>query len=288
MLKLRLKGHDCYYYLSPGGYFGEINGFEVVRRFINFFVLVLMSLAGIRIVHVGVSYERLGPRFLSLIAWRSRILYRHILRDPKSAIYANQNGIKYHGVSPDLAFNLYSENRVAVKAQKVCFSFRTDQDREQMALVKSLVQTCNETLHSSYEFIFYAQVERDLQPMKELAAFMKQKSCERKISFVSIMGEVDQSVEFFEDVDIIISNRLHVLLMGGVYNASVIAAVYKGYNDKVRGLMESLVADNQSVIDMSLEPYSQISRVTNAEFKFSPSGRNENRSLGSAFSEIYT
>lgn len=287
MLALRFKKHDCYYYLSPGGYFGEVEGFEIIRRYVNFLILLVMKVFGIKIVHVGVSYERLGPKFLRLIALRSRFLYRHILRDNSSAIYAEKNRIRYHGVSPDLAFNLYSDIKTSVKANKVCFSFRTDQDPMQWARVKELVEACNEYLDPCLEFVFYAQVERDKEPMERLATELQQQGGERKVSFISIMGEVDKSVEFFRDVEIIISNRLHVLLMGGVYNATIIAATFKGYNEKVVGLMESTVSDNPAIIDMSLETKPQLDRVTAAKFKFSTHGKGENDSLVTAFGEIY-
>ncbi len=248
MLKMRFKGQACYYFLSPGGYFGEVKGKELLNKLLTTVILLLMSLVGIKICHVGVSYERLGARFSLLTRFRSLFLSSHIVRDKLTADYLASNKIKYDFVGVDLAFNLFGLERP--RGNDVFVSFRCDQDERQFELAKAIVVKLHSLLPADSSIVFYSQVSRDSVYMKDMHAYFNLNySSVRSFEYLGVHGDIDGSLTVLSRAKCIISNRLHVLLMASSKGACVVPCVLDGYNQKIEGIMSDLIGD--SCLDMT-------------------------------------
>jgi len=249
MLFLRITGKNCYYFLSPGGYFGEISGFGFFKKYINLLILLCFKMIGIRICHVGVSYERLGNKFANFLKKRSRYLFGHYVRDNLSYQYAQALGIHIDGEMPDLAFNLFKTNKPdhdTHTLNKICFSFRADQYDAQKDEIIRLVTHIIQNNNPDTEYRLIAQVKRDVEFMRTLQnkiTALTGQQTKLHIAYDNIIS----CLEFYEQSNLIISNRLHVLLMGGSRTDHILACVNHSHNMKIKGIMETLGLSNQMI-----------------------------------------
>jgi polysaccharide pyruvyl transferase WcaK-like protein len=149
---------------------------------------------------------------------------------------------------PDLAFNIFSQKNYNLsKNTSICLSFRTDQFPDQLKQIKQFLEKLVEILPTNIELKFYAQVGRDVLNMQELTnhiSHIKNKKYDLTIS----TNDLSDSYSFFQTCGLIISNRLHVLLMGGSRTGHIIACVSSSYNKKVEGIMSMLELDERVVL----------------------------------------
>lgn len=263
----RLQGQRCYYFLSPGGYVGEIKGRVWIAKYVSAIILLCFYAIGIRICHVGVSYERLGPRFTRLLKWRSALLYTHLLRDHHSLKYAQSLGLKCDGLLPDLAFHIFTRfpnariqsaphQKVTYQSapNRVCFSFRTDQSPEQFDHVKAFVEACVKTFPETTKYMCFAQVERDAADMSKLRSHIETWTG-HQCAFQSCTDRIETCLSFYQQCDVVISNRLHALLMGGSQTGHILACITGQKNQKIQGLLSD-VGLQSHILDLD-KPLSQ-------------------------------
>ncbi|EDM67456.1 MAG: polysaccharide pyruvyl transferase family protein [Moritella sp.] len=286
MLSKRLKGHECYYFLSPGGYFGEVYGGEHIKRWINTLVLFILSLFGIKICHVGVSYERLGKKFSRLIRVRNKFIHAHVVRDKKSRDYLQCLDIHVTDVSPDLAFNIFNDDLVTDTRNDFCFSYRTDQDHEQLELAKTIINQFDLTADENATFYFYVQVERDREGMKSLYEYFSRKSS-RNCKYIEVIGSIDESLMFFNKISYVISNRLHVLLMSGSQHCYLISNTYKDFNNKIVGIIEQLSGKPTDLYDMSKNSLELAQDAISRRYLIHRVGLSEKELLKECFASLY-
>ena len=125
-----------YYFLSPGGYFGELSTIGMLSQLINNAIIIFLNLLGVKVVLVGVSYERLGPKYSKIMRIRSKFLHKHFVRDKQSYDYLCSLKVHCSGIMPDLAFNLKPLSYPVVHSKNsILFSFRSDQFEFQKPLV---------------------------------------------------------------------------------------------------------------------------------------------------------
>jgi polysaccharide pyruvyl transferase WcaK-like protein len=257
MIMKSFNNNQAFYFLSPGGYLGEIEGKEFISKYINAGILFFLTkVFKVKICHIGVSYERIGSKFIKLLSRRSKLLHKHLLRDEISKSYADKNKIQNNGTMPDLAFNIFiNEPNKVVNSKKICFSFRTDQYKDQFNDVKNFIINLSKKLPTDTKFKFFAQVERDVSNMQALTDIVNSFP-DLNASFESSVRSLQECYSFYDDCDLIISNRLHVLLMGGSRAGRILPCVYGDHNMKIRGIMDSLgltenVQDLSEIIDFN-------------------------------------
>jgi polysaccharide pyruvyl transferase WcaK-like protein len=285
MVLNRILLRECFYFLSPGGYFGEVEKLDYFKRIMNSLVLFILHIIGVKICHFGVSYERLGPNFSKVIKYRSLFLHSHVVRDKLSYDYANSLGIKVSGVCPDLAYNLFSpEEKLKAEGKVICFSFRVDQHPRQKDLVKNIITELDKSYSDDYKFIFYSQVTRDSEYMKDLAQETS-KNTERNVEFIEIIGDINKTMSFFQSVDYVLSNRLHVLLMSGGCGCNIVACSFKRFNTKVQGIMASY--SDTGVYDMSYCNPELLNNLLLNKIKLNEFGLKEKSKLRDGFKSIY-
>jgi len=284
LLSKRLAGKRCYYYLSPGGYVGEKAGAQYYAAAFNTLVLRLLHLTGVKVCHVGVSYERIGDKHKSLLRKRSSLLYKHFVRDRESEEYARKIGLKVDGLMTDLAFGAVDEQAVPAEPRlKYAVSFRGDQSKDQHTGVIEFVKHLHDTVDAQIPFKFVCQVERDGSLLKNLAEELKGRDTE----LVSVYHDIDVCFNAYSDCKIIISNRLHALLIGMIAGCAPLAAVHPCYNQKIVGIFRDLGLENR-VLDISGELVAESTAGLLASASLDPSlARSQKERLLSVASAIY-
>lgn len=244
LLKRRLHGDECYYFLSPGGYFGTLRARELPSRVMNTLVLCGLRLAGVRIVLAGVSAERFSPAYLTLFRIRRMLIHRLLARDTLSQQYLSDRSITVDAVVPDLAFNLFDlehKNEIPQPDRTtLVFSFRCDQTDDAREQVRRLVRRVMGSLEESARVIFYSQVVRDDQFMAELATDAEVLSSNVNSTFISEHRSVEMAQQILSQGTVVLSNRLHVLLVAGSVGCRVQPVVDEMVNAKVKGLFEDI------------------------------------------------
>lgn len=237
MLYRRLRGSKCFYFLSPGGYVGERKGVDGIVAKANTAVLWTMSKIGIKVCHLGVSYERIGRVHREILRYRSKFLSHHYVRDSKSADYADGMGLKVSGKMPDLAFAVPERNKGIVGSKsEIVLSFRGDQDDATAAAIRALVQELDGMVNPLYSFHFVCQVKRDQSFLQSLAQLVRNRS--KRLSVVH--DDLDACFAAYDSASHVISNRLHALLIGLACGATPIPLVDDENNQKIVGLFSDL------------------------------------------------
>ncbi|MFN3685262.1 polysaccharide pyruvyl transferase family protein [Salinarimonas sp.] len=244
MIRARQAGKNVLFVLMPGGNRGEKRYDKyVMNRAYNRF-LWLMTRFGVRIVQIGASYEALGPRYERLVRERARLMHRLIVRDRLSADYLSHLGVVSHGILPDLAFNLevdYARLSTAPApefAKTIAFSFRTGRGFLSKDEVRDVVAATISAFPEA-RFKFVSQVESDAAFMKELA-----EDCRGRIgkaaSHEDFSQQLDRYREVYGDCGLLISNRLHALLLGLSVGVQPLAVLRPAGDVKIRGVFESI------------------------------------------------
>jgi len=214
MLKDRFRARRVYYLLNPGGYFGELTRRQSVAALVSTLALACCRLIGVRLCRLGVSYERLGPRHLRIAQARSRLLFRHVVRDHVSADYCRRRNIKITGVMPDLSLHAAPTKIGDVRDRtSIGLSFRSDQQERQYADIERVVLRLDGELPADRRFVFIAQVKRDIATMRRLAGKIADRGA-RSCEVVECYDDIERCFEMHAECAYIVSNRLHSLFMG--------------------------------------------------------------------------
>lgn len=264
MMMMSISGGQVYYFLSPGGYFGNLNLLSFVKNIIQIFILLSVKFFGVRIVQIGVSYERLGFLNLLNLKLRSLLYYKHFLRDEVSMYYLNSKKIKCDMVADDLAFS-YSTipSADSVLRDSILFSFRCDQDSEQYEHFKAIVFSAHHEVDKTLKFVFYVQVQRDYEYAKRLLdEFSSNYSNERNLEIVNCSTSLRLAANAFLHGKEVHSNRLHVVLLASLYGVKPKVYTFSGFNQKIKGLFGSA------------KPFIDIEDISN-EIKYSPSNTSD-------------
>ena len=237
MVLARLRRRPVYWFLMPGGFHGECTGFYQLQLWRHNLLIALMRLIGVRVCQIGVSYERLGPNYLRMLRFRQRLAYAHRVRDAESLAYLQANAVPCDGVSPDLSFNLFDHAPTADgPIRTVCFSFRTDQYAGQFDDALRFAQEVRAALGDGVRYRVFAQVERDIAPGKRLAAEFGG----TELAFDAAPGDIETCLRYYDGVDLVVTNRMHVLLMGASRCGRFIAGPLGRTNRKIYGLLAFL------------------------------------------------
>ncbi len=280
----RIQRRDPYYFLNPGGYFGEIGRLAALASWANSTLLLALVAMGVRLCHVGVSYERIGPRHSDALRRRSALLHRHLARDGLSATYGASIGMNIDGTIPDLAFGAARRETGTLERCWLGISFRLDHDRiETTEHVSRIVRDLDEALPPSIGFKFVSQVSRDQAGLQTLSRLVRRRK--------SVLYDVSDSIEgceiAYSDCSHVVGNRLHALLLGALSGATPLAVIDLRASAKIFGLFEELEA-TEYVFDLREDSGQLIAeRIKNGEGPRIDFHREYQRLL-LAFSEMFS
>lgn len=242
MFKHRMKAGIPVFFLKPGAYLGGLGASFLPKGIAIIFFQLLMTLLGTKICQIGVSYERLTPFHSWFLRVRRPLLFAHYVRDEKSFAYAMDQGLKPDGIKPDLAFNIYDKyTETQGEPKTIAMSFRTDQYPEQYDHVASLVRWLLAKLkaYGPEQVRFVAQVKRDIAPAQQLAEIVG-KGFAIKTEVITCFDSVTACEQAYAGCDLIVSNRLHSLLIGGSQCSKVLGCTSGTVNEKIIGLFNTL------------------------------------------------
>ena len=240
MLFARAQQRPCYWFLTPGGITDNGGSSGAFRRWIIDLPLVLAKFMGVRLCQLGASFSGMSESHLRI--WRKRRRYLEVCspRDSQSKKYLESHGIPCDSCIPDLAFNLFchptsTETKKEPTIPIGCFSIRTDQYPKQLEDFLKIM--CYLDPQIAWRSVF--QVGRDEPGMKTI----RQKLIGDGLAvdeLVDLHSNIETALDFYRTTPLVISNRLHVLLMAASQGARILAVVGSKGGDKLEGLLNDL------------------------------------------------
>lgn len=146
-----------------------------------------------------------------------------------SLVSQGNNNIRY---IPDLAFLLRQYVKLAPKKNLIALSFREVKEKSELFIL-TLRSVIEYFLANNYEVEFYYQVSIDEEYNRKLA----EKFRSEHVRFVENKIWFD-TLDYYADKKYVVSNRLHSLVTGAVYDAIPLALV--NTDSKVRKIEEVL------------------------------------------------
>lgn len=232
----RLKKKNVFYFLNPGGLGRKLSWKGRLAAVIYNMFLSLYKIIGVNVCHVGMSFSKMEPLDKSLAKFRSKQCAYYYPRDSVSFNYVKSENFNVSGQMPDLAFFLQTEEKTNKPRSKIVFSFRVDSEySDEYAYIVDMID-CIIRKFSSHEIVFLSQVARD----DAFAQFVYQKFSNKyeknNITVVLNNKSIFENIQVFSETDFVVSNRLHVLLLGASVKAVPYALQRQGASSKITNL----------------------------------------------------
>lgn len=194
------------------------------KNFIAGFFVLFLRLCGVKVLRIGMSIKfdgllaKLSERFLSL--WVSD----YFVRDSISAKNCVNAGVKKVKIAPDLSWGYQVENVNAPNKSNIfVFSFRTyaasknNQAEYKQNLSASIVKLIDHIcVNPDNKVLLTHQCNADLTFMAEIKDFF---SDNENVLLVVDPLTLDNAQNFYGRAKMVVSNRLHVLLLAYKYGA---------------------------------------------------------------------
>lgn len=259
IIKDLLTRKNCVYVFKPGHIFKSKFS---ISDLVYYLFFIALGLLGLRYVQYGCS---IGP----LDKWNvffSRLMNPFYLdrtaREDYSIDFLKENLIDPVRYFPDLAFLLKFRPRLGNDEGFFCFSFRTGtinmDDHGYTAKIEKILLNENLPFLSSRKIKVCSQVERDSAYMRSLAKLFSV-APDNKVFFDDHVCSVDVFLDFYNNVDFVLSNRLHVLLSAASRGAIPIALIDKNTHTKITGIFEK-VGLSDLIVDIN-EPENAVKNI---------------------------
>ncbi|HEY0334202.1 MAG TPA: polysaccharide pyruvyl transferase family protein [Stenotrophomonas sp.] len=260
MVKERIAGHRIFYFFIPGGMRGEYTASRFARKLATLLPYYSLKMMGARFCQMGLSFESLGVRHKFFLRMRNRLMHAFYVRDTASSVLLAADGIDHSGLLPDLAFNLFESAARPVGAiATACLSFRTDQHPSQLVDCYEFVRHCVRALPEQTRYHLVVQVERDRVGMEALRARLREDhGIEAELRQET--RDIEAMQVFYRSSDVVISNRLHVLLLGASVGARTVGYV-DDTNRKITGMFETMGRADLLVAPQDLKGSDKLTRA---------------------------
>lgn len=261
ILRARIHGDLCYYFLTAGAPHGERTLKQFAADIFRISWLACLAALGVRICQVGVSFEDIGPRHARVLRWRSRLLFASVPRDDISRRYMRSLGIRTTGIMPDVTLNMFSTppRPRGDSRTRVAFSFRVDKYPDIKHRLSEIVTDLASQCTGQADLFFVAQVSRDVTFMRELATAAEAAWPER-VHFADCHQDIDGAFSIYQQCSVVLSNRLHALLPSLKEGATPIALLVPERDPKIVGVLESIGLGDYA-LDVRSVAVSEISRL---------------------------
>lgn len=254
MLRARLRGRRCYWFLMPGGISGRRKDGALMGG-LRDLPLPIAAAMGVRICQVGASFGGLSRGHLATWRWRRRWLHRICPRDSTSAAYLQAHGIRHDGCIPDLAFNLFTPSGATTAAvpergeQAIgCLSFRTDLYPQQASDVAAAAMALlRRPGAATMAWRPIVQVARDRPAMQTLQRELQAQGLPVDPP-VDLHADLEACLGFYRGLSLAISNRLHVLLMAASQGARILALTSGPGGAKLEGILRDLGLEGAIIV----------------------------------------
>ncbi|MFA4995212.1 MAG: polysaccharide pyruvyl transferase family protein [Bdellovibrionales bacterium] len=234
-----LKGEKCFVFLSPGGWIGELDGRLNLRSWLHTGLYYLLKAGGVKICQLGVSYENPGPKLSRLLRARSGAMYRHYVRDTLSQKVMSQLFVRIDGICPDLAFYAFDGDVPKNNPKAITFSFRSDQYPGQLDDIKAFIALILKECGDAMLVYFVTQVKKDNDTNFHLARWLSERhGIKAEVCDGSL--NITATEELYRRSTIVVSNRLHALLLAGSVGNAMVAAPIGAHNKKIESMFRDI------------------------------------------------
>lgn len=236
----------------------------------DFFKKYVQSMLGCNILKIGVT---LGPYSDSMSIFYSRIskLYHSILiRDFKTLELTNQFNFSNVSYIPDLAWAYNHDKFVRTptveipKDKYIVLSFRdaiegTARNRDYYDQIQNSIEKILKT-NLDYTFVFSFQVMYDREVCKDFVALFEAKY---NVVFIDSCLSISDAMHLYSNSEMVISNRLHVLLLAIKSKTLPVAITNVSQHNKLVSMFYDENV-NECVIDVeSLDLTNQLDALCN-------------------------
>lgn len=240
-----LSNSYTFYLLNPGGFGGDVSQTEKIKQTILVKIYIFFSVLGIKLLRLGASLSNLSEEKAKLEAKKSKYIFYNSYRDLHSIEIARKNAIKVNDSFPDMAFLIQKTilDQNSNKEKNIVLSFRDREKSKNFSVIdKDLIDLeFFKEKTNDYKFIFSSQVEFDKGfNGKLMNLFDKNKFQTEKLDFEN----KNQYFDLYQSAELVISNRLHVLLFALVSGTKAVALVEKEHDQKIIGIFKDLGFEN--------------------------------------------
>ncbi len=179
----------------------------------------------------------------------SKYFHQHMVRSKSNVEFLNSIGVDNANYIPDLCFLLYDKAAKKNNRTKVGISFRDLQDAKlDERIVQSVNKYVNYYLRKGKKVVFFYQVNRDYDYTKRL--FLTYKGI-AGVSFIEKCLNFEDIITY-SDFESVISNRLHVLLLGFIHNSLTVPLINDNAStNKIKGIYSSIGSSTEPVTMLS-------------------------------------
>ncbi|MEH6307515.1 polysaccharide pyruvyl transferase family protein [Olivibacter sp. CPCC 100613] len=241
--RLKTPSEDKYYLVFVPGDL-SVKGFKKALSRVRFFNSRLRKLKqmGCRILRLGISLNTFDAPNMIAESLYSSAFHVYGLRDKQSIAKAERFRFSNVRYFPDLAWAFYpkfNENEGVVKGRYILISFRasksgTSHHGDYFAEIKNhLFDVLHQSSLGDYKIVVSYQVQYDREAAQELVELFAK---EFEVEFIDKLLSLDEAIHLYKGSDLIISNRLHVLLLGTICKTLSIPFINPVDNKKIAGI----------------------------------------------------
>lgn len=246
-----------FYVLNPGGFSGGVRTKDIPRQLALVAAYALLNMAGVRLMRLGASFGPFQGARVGLEKLKYRFIEQPTVRDSLSQQYAHSLGLDRVSFFPDLAFQLGGMNALEPRRRGSCsaalneviVSFRQPKRfRDPQEFVEALHTACAQPLLQlkGVRYLFLSQVDFDRQWNQSLAHGLAVQGIDAR--YVD-GGDESTLLQHYRRADLVVSNRLHVLLFTLSQGTAVLAVTDGSGDAKISGILGDLGLGN-AVVDL--------------------------------------
>lgn len=191
--------------ISPGpfGFANSFRGFIQRLKFVSLVFLLKVKNCDLYLFGCDPVISNIYDKLL--LRWMNRLGVSFYVRSKKGVadlLRLDMDRVKY---IPDLSINRFRQKNLNSKQKIFSFSFREVSSQDIDLLLRNLKSVCSRAIEEGYEVICFYQVLSDYAINQKLS-----NEIGSDVNFIK-----DQVVDgsFYDDIEIVITNRLHVLLL---------------------------------------------------------------------------
>lgn len=214
-------------------------GLGAIKNFVSFLFLLLIRIGGIQVLRIGMSIKFNGKLAEFSERMLSVVIPNYYVRDSlslKNCICAKINA----KLAPDLSWGYkISVDKANINGHVVIFSFRDYIRKQQQEPYKSDLYNgigkLIEYITQKYNVIIRLTYQCDYDRQVQLEIFERFKHL-GNLEFVDELITLQNAKEYYGQARVIVTNRLHVLLLGYKYGALTVGYTDMKTHEKISGV----------------------------------------------------
>jgi polysaccharide pyruvyl transferase WcaK-like protein len=238
-LQRLLHLHDGHVYLAlkPGHVYGSGSMFKELARTGFFMFLFVLR---VRIIRYGASIGPFSKCFEIFELIKSKMYWHYTVRDGLSLKYCESIGLTNAIYCPDMAFSLDRGTGDKQRKYKFGLSFRSgtisDSDRTYTDLLEMHLLNSRTMIQACSKLLFVSQVKRD-----DLYVASLRDKMDRSAPLICYQENKQSQMDIlrsYDGVELVLSNRLHVLLFAASRGAIPIPLLDGAKHSKIVGIFQ--------------------------------------------------